>query len=409
MSTNNYSGGGEWVNVGTVVDAAGGGVDKKELNGQKYDYVFDVDIEDGKPALKLPFNVNQNPYDAATKFLENNELPMTYLEAVAAHIVANTQGVTLGQTQDTGPSAPGSDPWGSDQRYRPGSDSAPAVPRPQPKTLPHKDYLSIMVCSFPKLQKKVQELNQTLIANKEKDTALILTPAELTTLDNLRKAIDSKSTQPVPGALDLVLKLSTSWPYKDRMPGLDALRLLAATKEAATYRTSVGHNIIDAAIHGATEVQPPAENHLMMAVRAFANLFDTPEGRELAGKEFPKVQALVKSTNMADASKTRNLSVAVSTVYINYAVLFLSDPTAVAVEHINDIMDTLTTILKSQTDSEVIFRALVATGTILMVEDSIKELLTTGFDVEGAISAADRKLKEPRIRNLVAEIRAFIK
>jgi phospholipase A-2-activating protein len=356
--------------------------------------------------LKLPFNVNQNPYDAATKFLENNKLPMTYLEAVAAHIVANTQGVTLGESQDT-TSGPGSDPWGSDQRYRPGGESAPAAPRPQPKTLPHKDYLSIMVSQFPKLQKKVQEVNQGFIANKEKDTTLILTPTELTTLDNLRKAIESKSSQSVPGALDLILKLATAWPYNARMPGLDALRLLAATKETALYTDGRGHNIIDAIIHGATETQPAAENHQMMGVRAFANLFETKEGRELAKAEFTKVQGLTKSA-IAE-STNRNLLVAAATLYINYAVFFLSNPSEVAVEAISETTDTLTTILKTQSDSEVIFRALVATGTLLMVEESVKDLLTSQFDVEGALSKASSKVNEPRIRNLVAEIRTFIR
>src|ERR1700677_4456059 len=99
--------------------------------GVEYDYVFDVDIEDGKPPLKLPYNLSQNPYEAATKFIENNKLPISYLDQVANFITTNTQGATLGQSSEA-PSAPGSDPWGSDNRYRPGSDSAPtsyAVPK----------------------------------------------------------------------------------------------------------------------------------------------------------------------------------------------------------------------------------------------------------------------------------------
>jgi phospholipase A-2-activating protein len=48
-----------WVKVGEVVDAIGQG--RKQLyNGKEYDYVFDVDIEDGKPPLKLPYNLSGN-------------------------------------------------------------------------------------------------------------------------------------------------------------------------------------------------------------------------------------------------------------------------------------------------------------------------------------------------------------
>ena len=87
-----------WTNVGTVVDAVGSSR-KKEFEGKEYDYVFDVDIKEGAPALKLPYNANQNPYEAAAKFLEKNELSMGYLDTVANFITTNTKGTTIGQQQ----------------------------------------------------------------------------------------------------------------------------------------------------------------------------------------------------------------------------------------------------------------------------------------------------------------------
>lgn len=95
-----------WTLVGTVVDAAGSN-HKKEFEGNEYDYVFDVDIKEGAPPLKLPYNLNQNPYDAATKFLEKNKLPVSYLETVANFIVKNTSGATIGQEAESS-----SDPYG---------------------------------------------------------------------------------------------------------------------------------------------------------------------------------------------------------------------------------------------------------------------------------------------------------
>lgn len=93
-------------------------------NGQDYDYVFDVDIEDGKPPLKLPYNLSSNPYETAQKFIADNELPITYLDQVANFIVTNTQGASLG-TQEAQGSA--SEPWGSANRYRPGEVDAPVT------------------------------------------------------------------------------------------------------------------------------------------------------------------------------------------------------------------------------------------------------------------------------------------
>lgn len=45
-----------WQKIGDVVDAVGSG--RRQLyQGKEYDYVFDVDVEEGAPPLKLPYNV----------------------------------------------------------------------------------------------------------------------------------------------------------------------------------------------------------------------------------------------------------------------------------------------------------------------------------------------------------------
>eukprot|EP00232_Nephroselmis_pyriformis_P020757 CAMPEP_0182864674 /NCGR_PEP_ID=MMETSP0034_2-20130328/7288_1 /TAXON_ID=156128 /ORGANISM="Nephroselmis pyriformis, Strain CCMP717" /LENGTH=95 /DNA_ID=CAMNT_0024996935 /DNA_START=287 /DNA_END=570 /DNA_ORIENTATION=- len=68
------------------------GVGSKMLNGVQYDFVFDVDIEDGAPPRKLPFNRGQNPYDVAERWLQDEELPASYREQVVNFIVQNTGG-----------------------------------------------------------------------------------------------------------------------------------------------------------------------------------------------------------------------------------------------------------------------------------------------------------------------------
>jgi phospholipase A-2-activating protein len=94
------------------VDAVGSG--RKQLHeGKEFDYVFDVDIQDGVPPLKLPYNVTgapnvqsacdicldihiENPYGAAQRFLERNDLPLTYVDEVVRFIEKNTAGVNIG-------------------------------------------------------------------------------------------------------------------------------------------------------------------------------------------------------------------------------------------------------------------------------------------------------------------------
>lgn len=90
---------GEWVKIGDVVGSTGVSGDKKDYNGKSYDYIFDVDIEDGKPPLKLPYNVTDNPYAAAERFLASNDLPFTYNDEVVRFIQENTKGFNLEQQQ----------------------------------------------------------------------------------------------------------------------------------------------------------------------------------------------------------------------------------------------------------------------------------------------------------------------
>lgn len=86
-----------WTKIGDVVDAVGSSR-KASYEGKDYDYVFDIDIGDGIPALKLPFNVTENPYQAAQDFIWKHELPQSYLDTIADFIMQNAQGVTLGSS-----------------------------------------------------------------------------------------------------------------------------------------------------------------------------------------------------------------------------------------------------------------------------------------------------------------------
>lgn len=95
---------GKWNKIGEVVGSSGSN-SKKTYNGKEYDYVFDVDIEDGKPPLKLPFNAGENVYTVANKFLADNELPASYIQDVVKFLETNTQGVSL-----DAPSAPAAAP-----------------------------------------------------------------------------------------------------------------------------------------------------------------------------------------------------------------------------------------------------------------------------------------------------------
>lgn len=422
----------QWINIGTVVNAVGSSGRKVDYLGNKYDYVFDVDIEDGKPPLKLPYNLSQNPYEAATKFIQDNELPITYLDTVANFITTNTQGATIGAPQNQGPLRAGHDPWGTENRYRPGgaTGSVPAATPAPPKILPQKTYLSILVARYdskslgisskyepniiPGMQKKIEELNQSLIKEGHKD--LSLNPIELSVLRNTIAHVSSSSgsTKLIPqGSLDLALKLILTWPYPSRLPGLDLLRLLAISPTTATYihpRTS--ESIIDLLVDSVMESTPPVENNIMMAIRAFANLFESEQGRELASREFDKIQHFASDSVADGKTANRNLMVAVTTLYINYSVSFSSSSDSATkkdFEHPVALLDSLRVILSTQADSEVIYRALVAVGTLLMLGGEVKSAAIEVYSLQDVVKKAVGKAKDPRAKNVGREIEALLK
>lgn len=407
----------EWIAVGTVVDSAGSSGRKTEYLGQDYDYVFDVDIEDGKPPLKLPYNVSQNPYEAATKFIGDNELPMTYLDQVANFITQNTQGATLGQSQESAP--PGSDPWGSDRRYRPGDASATenaqqSIPEERPQVLPQKTYLSIRSANLKVVTKKLQEINEKLLSEGAKDKAL--TPSEVQDIVALCGKLESSQQLPdspvVESGVPLVFKVATEWPTANRLPGLDLLRLLAAAAPFAASTEFNGDDLVTGLLASGIFDAPLNVNNAMLSVRTFANLFETPAGRTLAMSTFDHILTGVKSalSNSGD-SPNRNLTIAITTLYVNFAVYLTSEGRASAPESAERglvLLEELSNIIAGEKDSEAVYRGLVASGTLVKALGAeIKSAAKEIYEIESVLSriSASAVGKEPRVKGIISEIR----
>lgn len=387
----------QWVNIGTVVDSAGSGGRKISHNGKEYDYVFDVDIEEGKPPLKLPYNANQNHYEVARKFIEDNELPLTYLDQVANFIVQNTQGATLGQS-----AGQGADPWGSESRYRPGDAnevrSQPPPTPAAPKILPQKDYLPIASGNHDVIFKKLQEFNQALVDEGQKGISFNPSDVEQlsTTVAALKKGV-GKNVQLA--GVDLLLKAATQWPAAKRLPALDLLRLALTLEEPTAYLVSPEQNLVGGLVESGAFSQDSPPNNTMMAVRCVSNLLQTDKGRLLASTEFDSIHPLISPFV---TSSNRNLIIALTTLYINYSVLLTSENNA---DRALSLLDDLAKILNSATDSEAVYRALVATGTLLSLGPDFCEAGRDILQIGDAVNRAESKVKEPRIKNVIAEIR----
>ena len=403
----------EWLNVGTVVDAVGSSGKKKDYLGKDYDYVFDVDIEDGKPPLRLPYNLSQNPYEAARKFIEDNELPMTYLDEVANFITSNTQGATIGQTSQPPPT--GSDPWGTESRYRPGdvsSSSQAAAPPSTPKrtkVLPQTEYLFVKGANLKMIEKKIKEMNGQIKSEGQSDFALDA-PA-MAKLETLMEELERNQISPSKGEeyLDLVVMISTRWPEARRLPGLDVLRLLAASSPVvAKYRDPSARNVVELLESTGVFGDGERPNNIMLAVRVLANLFETEPGRALMESSFHRVQNILAT--VPTSASNRNLQVAIATLYMNYAVMATLDRLmfSQSTDRGISMMHGLTYMLSNATDSEEAYRCLVAAGTLLVLDEDVKEAANDIYDLGGVLKKVERGFNEPRIKGIVVEIQELL-
>lgn len=63
---------------------------------KEFDYVFSIDVNEGGPSYKLPYNITDDPWLTAYNFLQKNDLNPMFLDQVAKFIIDNTKGQMLG-------------------------------------------------------------------------------------------------------------------------------------------------------------------------------------------------------------------------------------------------------------------------------------------------------------------------
>jgi phospholipase A-2-activating protein len=406
-----------WIKFGEVVDSEGNSA-KVNYNGKDYDYVFDVDIKDGEPALKLPYNVTESPWQASYDFLAANELPQSYLEEVANFITRNTQGTSLG-TRPSDLASGSAEPWGTESRYRPGDSQQTQAPPPVKKVLPQTEYLSIVTANHDMMLKKIKEFNKHLIA--EGDPSAFTTAEETSiekTIKDIKIAIIKKAPVTVAAqTIEATLRGATAWPVEKRLPCLDFLRLLTVISPDTVKhfgfdsKTNLVARLAAAGVFDSGENGQP-ENNVMLAVRTLANLFVSEEGKRLADEEFERAMDMVAPYA---SSANKNLCIALTTLYINYAVLLTSTSAQAAetegneatstVDRVITLLDALCKVLMSSTDPEALYRALVAAGTVVSLGKDYADVVKETMDGDVAIERAEKVGAQERIKEVVKEIK----
>lgn len=375
----------QWTAVGEVVGGAGGSAStsgKVLHEGKEYDYVFDVELDQGS-VLKLPYNVCEEPYFAAQRFIHKHDLPQDFLDRVANFIMENTKGVTLGtqctnQEVDpfTGASRyqPGSfsgaggssDPFTGGGRYIPGGTSqvtTGADPFTGASSYSTQGAAKSPLAShfFPLLMPlKFEACNPSGILTKLKEFNTILDKEKQFESDVLEKLVEavSKPNASDPAQLG-ALEVALQWPVDQVWPVLDVLRL-ALLSERMQSVWLVGDRSETLVSHLITLVRPPSPpNTQLMSLRCFANLAAFEPGRAVLTKMYDQV---VTVTVEISPYKNKNLEIAAATVLLNYSVILGTNDNF---DKKCQVLSGAGTVAMCSKDPEAQFRSLVALGTLL--------------------------------------------
>lgn len=398
------------IQIGTVVSGEGSGASKKEHDGKEYDYVFDIDIEDGKPPLKLPYNLSESAWDAARRFLERNELPMSYYEQVANWISDNTKGARLGQQDQPPPQQ--HDPWGTDRRYRPGDVGHSSTSGE--RKLPQRTYVNILEGNAQNAINKIAESAQQLKDGGKLDPVSQLGEEDFGALRALVNQLTQSPRDPHPtdGQIAALLTAISKWPRQQRVPALAIIARLAVSPSFVSTTCSGDKTVIDTlASAGVFEQRQETANNAVHAIRLLVNLFASESGRLIADGAFDTATKLVRPFAAEPESPAQYKALA--TLYLNYAILLVSNAPftesasreARAEVLVVDIANVLECESPHAADPDTLFRTLCALGTLLTLGDKFRTKMKGG--IAGTLHFANAKpgAQMPNVKEVMQEIR----
>jgi len=378
----------QWTKVGDVVGAAGQSESTKNFyEGKEYDYVFSVDIAEGQPPLKLPYNTSEDPWSAAQKFIHDHELSQQYLDTVANFIITNSKGSSGGESMevsnrpaassaaqfgdpltggsryvprqsnpvsDSGPYS--GDPFTGSGRYIAGSNSTPA---PAPSNyFPVRDFLRFDQANIEAISKKIRDFNGSI------DQELQLSEVDLHNFVQI--------TNPGwKGAAVPHLATLLRWPSANLFPVLDILRL--ATRNADVCQLLANDaSFLDSTLALVNSSVPNCMMIYRMMAHLLGHCFAHPK---MVDYREAVLNCMVSSLLNSDPvfvknTQWKNVQIAIATVLLNLSALSVNLPAVGTVELKSSLLSTISSVLTSLQDEEALFRILAAVGTLISDEES---------------------------------------
>ncbi|GFY89670.1 transducin family protein [Actinidia rufa] len=231
----------KWDKIGEVVDGPDDSNKHPVLNGIQYDYVFDVDIGDGEPIRKLPYNRSdaeeycvEGITGKVVIVIEGCVRDCVWRRISGAIVIEIFEERHLGYQRMSGSDHQGQrdfaldssfrDPYTGSSAYVPGGSSNMNASSAKPtfKHIPKKGMLAFDVAQFDGILKKISEFNSALLSDLDNKN-LSLTEFEVLRLGAIVKILKDTSHYHSSTFSDadiaLLLKLVKSWPIAMIFPG----------------------------------------------------------------------------------------------------------------------------------------------------------------------------------------------
>ncbi|CAL8241785.1 unnamed protein product [Merluccius merluccius] len=393
-----------WLKIGDVVGGSNQQTSKKvTYEGKEYDFVFTIDVNEGGPSMKLPYNIAEDPWLTAHNFLQKNDLSPMFLDQVANFIIENTKGHVVGPATPgavdpftgsgryvpgaaDGRTGFGADPFTGSGRYIPGSGPAPgstgvtdpftgggaysSAAHRQTTTniyFPKTDGVTFDQANATQIIAKLKELN--IGAPQEHKLSEEFVESLETMLGSVVVGPNNSNTQTLTLQQINLLWKASHWPEDIVFPVLDILRLAVRHPQVneSLCGEAEGTQLCNHLLSLMSPQGRPANQ--MLALRTLCNCFSGRQGRALLLAQRDAV--LTQATDLAAATRNKNVQVALATLLLNYAGCLHGRP---QLEAKAQCLSVVSTALESVQDTEAVFRLLVALGTTLASDQTARDL-----------------------------------
>ncbi|GAB0087191.1 phospholipase A-2-activating protein [Sergentomyia squamirostris] len=374
---------GNWQLVGDVTGASGGTAassGKTLYQGKEYDFVFNVDVEDGAPPLKLPYNRGQDPWYAAQEFIHKNNLPQVYLDQVANFVIKNSGGAPVAPSTQSNYR----DPFTGASRYIPGSGGNGVIAgggamvdpftgassyRTQEAekmdigvNLLTTEYITMATADLDKILNKLTSFNTENAPNEKKVDSRVLEKAIELARSDEKTFQESQITS---------LKSLLQWPKDILFPVLDITRLAVRNEVICKALLSLEEmkSIVEC-------ISDSAANQLM-ALRCLTNMETHQIGRDLVRQLLGQILGRISEIRKGSV----NAEIAISSFLLNSTIAHL---TLANTDECKIIAECTVETLQWIKDFEAIYRCLQAVMNLISTPAS-SEITTMFISVDALV------------------------